>query len=172
MPDPSDGRAKLVRAEGTAAVVAGSAGRWFAPGFGDREPEVADQLLGALRATDDESYARACEALATFDKIQGFGVHWIRSVLYWQSVAPDPASATAPAFDDTDPGAYPGFGRYDRAISEARARGLRVLLTVSGPVPRWATRDHTERMLRAMGARLEIDGEIRLAPGPVRAIDQ
>ena len=24
----------------------------------------------------------------TFDEIQGFGVHWIRIVLYWQSVAP------------------------------------------------------------------------------------
>src|SRR5689334_18160806 len=77
----------------------------------------------------------------TFDEIQGFGVHWVRIVLYWHNVAPDPDSATAPAFDDTDPGAYPGFGAYDRAISEARARGLRVLLTVSGPVPKWATRD-------------------------------
>jgi cellulase (glycosyl hydrolase family 5) len=84
----------------------------------------------------------------TFDEIQGFGVHWVRIVLYWQSVAPDSSSATAPAFDDTDPSAYPGFGRYDRAISEARARGLQVLLTVSGPVPKWATRDHTDNVTR------------------------
>jgi hypothetical protein len=91
----------------------------------------------------------------TFDEIQGFGVHWIRIVLYWQSVAPDAGSATAPAFDDTDPGAYPGFGRYDRAISEARARGLRVLLTVSGPVPKWATRDHTDNVTRPSPDRFE-----------------
>ena len=57
-------RAALVRASGTAAVVDGSIARWFAPGFSS---DVADPLLDALRATDDESYARACEALASFD---------------------------------------------------------------------------------------------------------
>ncbi|GAA0460249.1 3-oxoadipate enol-lactonase [Actinoplanes capillaceus] len=55
-------RAKLVRAEGMEAVVAGSRERWFAPGFTGTEP-----LIAALRATDAESYARACEALAGFD---------------------------------------------------------------------------------------------------------
>ncbi|MBG0568555.1 bifunctional 3-oxoadipate enol-lactonase/4-carboxymuconolactone decarboxylase PcaDC [Actinoplanes aureus] len=60
-------RAALVRAEGTGVVVAGSVDRWFAPGYPDRSPEVAEPLLDALRATDDESYARACEALAAFD---------------------------------------------------------------------------------------------------------
>lgn len=59
-------RAELVRAEGTGVVVAGSVERWFAPGFVDRSPAVAEPLLDALRATDDESYARACEALASF----------------------------------------------------------------------------------------------------------
>jgi hypothetical protein len=91
----------------------------------------------------------------TFDEIQGFGVHWVRIVLYWRSVAPGADSATAPAFDDTDPNAYPGFGRYDRAISEARARGLQVLLTVSGPVPKWATRDHTDNVTRPSPDRFE-----------------
>ncbi|GGN90443.1 3-oxoadipate enol-lactonase [Actinoplanes lobatus] len=55
-------RAKLVRAEGMEPVVAGSRERWFAPGFTGAEP-----LIAALRATDTESYARACEALAEFD---------------------------------------------------------------------------------------------------------
>jgi hypothetical protein len=84
----------------------------------------------------------------TLDEIQGFGVHWVRIVLYWNSVAPANDSATMPSFDETDPTAYPGFERYDRAIGEARARGMRILLTVSGPVPRWATagaRDHVTR---------------------------
>jgi Cellulase (glycosyl hydrolase family 5) len=91
----------------------------------------------------------------TFDEIQGFGVHWIRLVLYWRSVAPDADSATAPSFDDSDPNAYPGFGRYDRAISEARARGMRILLTVSGPVPKWATRDRTDNVTRPSPDRFE-----------------
>jgi 3-oxoadipate enol-lactonase/4-carboxymuconolactone decarboxylase len=57
-------RAKLVRAEGTEAVVAGSRERWFAPG---PAPASAEQLVAALRAADAESYARTCEALAEFD---------------------------------------------------------------------------------------------------------
>lgn len=39
---------------------------------------------------------------------------------------------------------------------------------IAEPFP---SRDHTERMLSAMGARLEIDGEIRLQPGSIRATD-
>ena len=48
-------------------MVPGSAERWFAPGFTDREPAVADALLTSLSETDRESYALACEALASFD---------------------------------------------------------------------------------------------------------
>jgi pimeloyl-ACP methyl ester carboxylesterase len=60
-------RADLVRREGTAVMVAGSAERWFAPGFTVREPAVAAALLASLAGTDRESYALACEALASFD---------------------------------------------------------------------------------------------------------
>src|SRR4051794_18259675 len=75
----------------------------------------------------------------TFDEVDRMGVHWLRVVVYWHSVAPDADAASVPAFDERDPAAYPGFGPYDRLMQEARARRLRVLLTVSGPVPRWAT---------------------------------
>ncbi|GIE75556.1 3-oxoadipate enol-lactonase [Actinoplanes philippinensis] len=57
-------RAALVRAEGVESVVAGARERWFAPGA---PPPAAESLVAALRATDAESYARACEALAEFD---------------------------------------------------------------------------------------------------------
>jgi len=60
-------RARTVRAEGTASIADASADRWFAPGFADRDPDTAQDLLQALRDTDDESYALACEALAGFD---------------------------------------------------------------------------------------------------------
>jgi 3-oxoadipate enol-lactonase / 4-carboxymuconolactone decarboxylase len=60
-------RAGLVRSSGTAAMVEGSAQRWFAPGFVEREPAVASALLHALRDTDDEGYAQACLALAGHD---------------------------------------------------------------------------------------------------------
>jgi hypothetical protein len=91
----------------------------------------------------------------TFDEVRGFGVRWLRVVMYWQSVAPDPDSRTVPAFDERDPNAYPGFGRYDRLISEARGRGLHVVLTVSGPVPRWATRDRDDHVTRPSPTRFE-----------------
>jgi 3-oxoadipate enol-lactonase len=60
-------RAALVRRAGTPVMVSGSAQRWFAPGFIDREPATANRLLLALSEADRESYALACEALADFD---------------------------------------------------------------------------------------------------------
>jgi pimeloyl-ACP methyl ester carboxylesterase len=60
-------RADLVRREGTEVMMAGSAERWFAPGFTAREPAIAGALLTSLSKTDRESYALACEALASFD---------------------------------------------------------------------------------------------------------
>lgn len=66
-PDGWHGRAAFVRKAGTSAMVAGSAERWFAPGFLDRSPSAGGALLMALREVDDESYALACEALAGYD---------------------------------------------------------------------------------------------------------
>lgn len=60
-------RAAQVRAQGTSALVVGSAQRWFAPGTIAREPVHTGEMLHGLRDTDDESYARCCEALAAFD---------------------------------------------------------------------------------------------------------
>jgi len=60
-------RAALVRRAGTPVMVAGSAVRWFAPGFIEREPEAAGRLFSDLADTDSESYALACEALGPFD---------------------------------------------------------------------------------------------------------
>jgi 3-oxoadipate enol-lactonase/4-carboxymuconolactone decarboxylase len=60
-------RVGTVRASGTAAMVEGSAQRWFGPGFLDAEPERGSALLHALQAVDDTGYAMVCEALADFD---------------------------------------------------------------------------------------------------------
>jgi 3-oxoadipate enol-lactonase / 4-carboxymuconolactone decarboxylase len=66
-PEDWAARAATVRASGTDAVVDLARQRWFAAGFIDRRPAVVSALLDALRGTDDESYAQACEALADFD---------------------------------------------------------------------------------------------------------
>jgi 3-oxoadipate enol-lactonase / 4-carboxymuconolactone decarboxylase len=60
-------RAALVRESGTNAAVVGSSQRWFGPGFAEREPVLAEELLQSLRDADNEGYAATCEALAAFD---------------------------------------------------------------------------------------------------------
>jgi hypothetical protein len=80
----------------------------------------------------------AAQRAALFDEIQGFGVDWIRIVMYWRDVAPQAGATNAPRFDETDPAAY-DWTTYERIVAEARARGLRVLVTPSGPAPDWAT---------------------------------
>ena len=62
-------RAASVRASGTASLVGGSAQRWFAPGYLEREPDgPGGRALRLLVDVDDESYARCCEALGGFDR--------------------------------------------------------------------------------------------------------
>jgi 3-oxoadipate enol-lactonase len=60
-------RAAAVRASGTASLVTASAGRWFGPGFLEREPERASALLHALRDADDDGYLAVVHALAAYD---------------------------------------------------------------------------------------------------------
>jgi hypothetical protein len=84
---------------------------------------------------------------ATLDELQSLGVRAVRVVVYWQDVAPDPDRNDPPAVDLADPAAY-SWGSYDDAIGAARARGLRVMLTLTTPGPRWATRAKTDRVTR------------------------
>lgn len=60
-------RAGVVRGSGTGAMVDGSLQRWFAPGVVRESPATVERLLETLRAADDASYARVCEALAGHD---------------------------------------------------------------------------------------------------------
>ncbi len=76
--------------------------------------------------------------LRTLDEIRALGVQDLRVVLYWKQVAPHPTSRNVPGFHERDPAAY-DWGVYGDAIDDAARLGLRVLLTVSGPVPVWAT---------------------------------
>ncbi len=75
---------------------------------------------------------------AALNEISGLGVRALRVILYWRDVAPSPRASTPPAITESDPAAY-DWAKYDPLIDSARARGMKVLLTVSGPVPRWAT---------------------------------
>lgn len=74
-------------------------------------------------------------------QMKHLGVHALRVELYWQYVAPGGNSATKPSFDATNPAAY-AWGPYDWIVSKAHELGWKVLLTVTSPVPRWATSNH------------------------------
>jgi 3-oxoadipate enol-lactonase/4-carboxymuconolactone decarboxylase len=79
-PDGWFARAAQVRASGTASVVAGSARRWFASGFLDRNPEAGGAALNKLLDVDDESYALCCEALAGHDVRERLGEIAVRTL--------------------------------------------------------------------------------------------
>lgn len=82
------------------------------------------------------------------DQIRSLGAAAVRVQLAWDQVAPDADAARAPSFNATDPGAYPAgaWARFDAVIAGARARGLRVLLTITGGAPRWATAHHRDHL--------------------------
>jgi hypothetical protein len=77
----------------------------------------------------------------TFQQLEHLGVKALRVEMYWYEVAPSPASATRPNFDATNPAVY-NWAAYDPVISEAQRLHWPVLLTITSPVPRWATSNH------------------------------
>jgi hypothetical protein len=81
------------------------------------------------------------------NEIGALGVRSVRVVLYWHSVAPAADSRVKPKFDDTDPTAY-SWGEYEPLIQAIHDRGWKLLLTVSGPVPRWATNGAKDTVTR------------------------
>jgi Cellulase (glycosyl hydrolase family 5) len=78
---------------------------------------------------------------AALDQIDELGATAVRIQMSWNLVAPDANARSAPSFNQTDPNAYPAanWARFDAAIDGARARGLNVLLTLTGGAPKWAT---------------------------------
>jgi hypothetical protein len=102
----------------------------------------------------------------TLDEIRGFGVTRIRQLVYWNSYAPSPNAKHKPKLDLNDPNAYPAgtWDRLDALFAATQARGIKVQLTLTGPVPKWATstkKDHLTRpsarlfaqFVRAVGTR-------------------
>jgi hypothetical protein len=84
---------------------------------------------------------------AALNELASLGVHALRVVLTWSSVAPGANVATRPTFDPTNPRSY-SWGEYDPLMAAAKARNWSVLLTVSGPVPKWATQAKLDNLTR------------------------
>jgi hypothetical protein len=85
---------------------------------------------------------------ATLAQITSFGVHQIRQLVYWRDFAPNPQSRTKPSFDASDPAAYPAgtWDRLDALIAAAKAHDVSVTLTLTGPVPKWATSNKQDNL--------------------------
>ncbi len=85
---------------------------------------------------------------AALAELQSLGVRALRVILTWRDVAPGAAQATMPAnFEPTDPRGY-NWGEYDNVLAAAKDRGWSVLMTISGPVPIWATASKLDSVTR------------------------
>jgi hypothetical protein len=71
------------------------------------------------------------------------GADIVRANLYWRTVSPSPDSTRKPGSFDVADSSAPGYrwAMYDRFVANARAAGLRVYLTITGPIPDWASRE-------------------------------
>ena len=91
---------------------------------------------------DQLEFSSAGHVTDTLDTLKALGVDRIRVSVFWKAVAPSPGKQAKPAgFDGSNPDAYPkdAWGRYDRLVREALARGIAVDFDVTGPAPMWAT---------------------------------
>lgn len=82
-----------------------------------------------------------------FQELDSLGVRQLRVIVLWSRVAPGADSAQRPSFDATNPASY-DWSRYDPLLAEARQRGWSVLITISGPVPKWATAAKLDNVTR------------------------
>ena len=87
---------------------------------------------------DDSSliYAGDAKREKALDELDAIGVDVIRSNLLWSQVA---AGANSRKRPPGDPYATAGWQRWDALVSGARARGIAVQLTLTGPLPLWAS---------------------------------
>ena len=87
------------------------------------------------------------ERAQTFVTLKHLGVRALRIMLYWDAVAPQPNSARKPRFAGTDPASY-NWSAYLPALEEAKRLHWPVLLTVTSPVPKWASSTHRDHLTR------------------------
>jgi hypothetical protein len=82
----------------------------------------------------------------TLDEIQGFGVSQVRALVYWKSFTARATRKTPPKFDTADPDAYPAgtWDVLDHLVDSIQRRNMTVQLTLTGPVPKWATKRHKD----------------------------
>lgn len=66
-------RVAAVRANGTAAIAADVAARWFTQGWAKAHPDQVDRAVAMVSDTPDAGYAGCCEAIAAWDGVGMLG---------------------------------------------------------------------------------------------------
>ncbi|HTA97026.1 MAG TPA: hypothetical protein VK730_05230 [Solirubrobacteraceae bacterium] len=79
-----------------------------------------------------------------FAQLQALGVKALRVELDWANVAPGAHSTKKPTFEATNPASY-NWSAYDALLIEAARLKWQVLLTVTSPVPEWATASQKDK---------------------------
>jgi hypothetical protein len=80
------------------------------------------------------------DPIPTIDAMTRLGVQSVQVYINWSSIAPDASSFTKPAFDATDPDAYPaaGWATYDTIVRRLAERHITVNASLTGTPPYWA----------------------------------
>ena len=81
------------------------------------------------------------------EELESLGVDQVRVLLYWKDVAPAAEATSPPGVDLSDPAVY-DWARYDAVMQALQARGMRVLMTVTTPGPKWAMRGARDYVTR------------------------
>jgi hypothetical protein len=78
----------------------------------------------------------------TLDEIQAFGVKRVRALVYWRDFTARPNSKRRPRFNRAFHTRYPAgtWDVLDRLVAATQMRGIELQLTLTGPVPTWATK--------------------------------
>ncbi len=129
-PEPWHERAATVRAGGTDAVADTVVSRWLSPAYAAEHGDEVDTFVRMLRATDAESYACCCEAIAAMD------LH---------PVLPEIRAATLVVAGTLDPATPP---RYLEAIAAA-VPASRIEAVETAHLANWERADEVNRILAA-----------------------
>jgi hypothetical protein len=91
---------------------------------------------------DDRLFGDPTKQVQALDVAKSLGVDTIHSVVVWDSLAPARDSRRKPrGFNGADLRDYDAtkWDRFDNLVRGANSRGIQVLLSPSGPIPRWAS---------------------------------
>ena len=102
---------------------------------------LASATQESILMDDDQLiYASPSHVAQVLSQIAALGINRVKVSVVWSLVAPNASSARRPAFDATDPNAYPpgAWDRYDLIVRLARQLGIGVYFQLTAPAPVWA----------------------------------